>query len=273
MSARRWAKAVMPIGVLDWWRRRSGRVLRFHGCPADWTDALRQSDGYEGSHILDRVRTATRDVIAGKAAFERDSVLFHESELPFAVLSALLRAAVKAGGVLDVVDVGGSLGSTYRQCGKFLDVVSRVSWQIVEQANFVDAGRAEFGTPELSFHESLRDLPPGSDRVGLLLSVLQYLPNPEVMLTQISTAGVTTLVIDRTPLSDSLDEDRLCIQRVPSHIYAASYPCWIFSRRRLLKSLEPAWRIVSEFHCADGAGRTDDGVSFEFRGLILERRT
>src|SRR3546814_16397621 len=100
------------------------------------------SSGYSESAILDRVRTATRAVVAGEAAYERDSVLFDKADYPFALITALLRAAASADMRLDVIDFGGSLGSTYRQCRPLLDAVQPPQWHVVEQPHFVAFGRA-----------------------------------------------------------------------------------------------------------------------------------
>lgn len=274
MNVRLLLKDITPPGLLRLRQRLRGGTLRFTGRPADWKDACRMSEGYDAAGILDRVIRASRTVHAGGAAYERDGVLFHEIDYPFAILSCLMRAAALDGGRLDVVDFGGSLGSTYRQCRPFLQGLASTRWHVVEQPSFAAAGRAEFSTPELQFVSSLAELPQaGAQRVALLSSVLQYLEDPAGTLgALLSSAGVRHLVIDRTPLSAE-DSDRLCIQHVPKQIYPASYPCWILSRPRLLEGLSSGWRTVCEFPCPEGAARTEDGLPFEFRGLILERKT
>src|SRR3546814_14109495 len=73
------------------WR---GQSLRFGGTPQGWNEAARMSSGSSESAILDRVRTATRAVVAGEAAYERDSVLFDKADYTFALITALLRDAI-----------------------------------------------------------------------------------------------------------------------------------------------------------------------------------
>jgi putative methyltransferase (TIGR04325 family) len=266
------ARALAPPLVLDLFRRLSGRTLRFAGTPASWQEALRMSAGYGAPDILNRVVEATRAVVAGDAPFERDSILFDEPEYPFAVLAALCRAA-SAERRLTVVDFGGSLGSSYRQCRAFLDHLSAVRWQVVEQAAFVDAGRREFTTDELSFHGSIDDLPVALGAVVVLASsALQYLEDPHAQLAAFTRSAAAHLVIDRTPMHDG-PTDRLCIQHVPRHIYPASYPCRLLSRAKLFEHLQADWKLLCDFACAEGHRSTDDGLPFEYRGLILERRS
>ncbi|MEP7056212.1 MAG: methyltransferase, TIGR04325 family, partial [Caldimonas sp.] len=188
-----------PPVVMSLFRRWSGHALRFAGTPADWTQAMSMSDGYDDAVILDRVRQATRAVVSGQARYERDAVLFDEPDFPFAVIAALLRAAALDRGRLQVIDFGGSLGSTYRQCRPLLDGLADVRWCIVEQPAFVEAGRTEFTTDELHFARSLGEVSAsGQSGVILASSVLQYLQDPHSVLREFAAAQARHLIIDRT---------------------------------------------------------------------------
>jgi len=272
MSARTLVKDLAPPAFLDLYRRWSGRSLRFTDQPATFEDAKRLSTSYAAPQILERTLAATRAVTSGAAAFERDSILFDEPDFPFPILATLLRAAAGGSGRLEVNDFGGSLGSTFRQCRTFLPAALPVRWQVIEQPAFAEAGRQEFATDELQFFASLSDLPaPSANSVTVASSVLQYLDAPLETLQQLGDLPAGHLIIDRTPMS-ALANDRLCIQHVPAHIYKASYPCWIFSRAGLLERLSTRWNLLADYLCPEGTARTDDGLSFEFRGLILERK-
>ena len=272
MNVRGIAKALAPPLVLDMYHRLSGHTLRFAGRPNDWAQAQRMSSGYDDRLIVERVAEATRAVVAGRAACERDAILFDEPQHPFAILSALWRAASLGGGRLDVVDFGGSLGSTYRQCRPLLDEMQSLQWRVVEQAAFVEAGRREFATAELGFFGALEELPPAEGRrLMLACSVLQYLQDCDDVLDAFARSDAEHLLIDRTPVGTQRDH-RLCIQHVPQQIYAASYPCWILSHEELLQRLSRDWQLVCDFPCAEGHARTDDGLAFEFRGFWLDRR-
>lgn len=271
MSAANLVRDWLPPALRGVIGRASGRSLRFSGRPADWAQAQATSRGYADQAILARVLHATREVVAGCAAFERDSVLFQRWQPPFQLLAPLLRHALRHGGRLEVVDFGGSLGSTYRLCKPFLPAGLVLRWRVVEQANFVAAGQAEFGDDELSFHLALADLPPPTaPRLLLVSSVLQYLEDPSAHLDAWCRFDAQTLLLDRTPLSSAAGHS-LCIQHVPRHIYEASYPTWILSRTRLLAQLASHWDLVCEFDCPEGRHRVVGGSAFEFSGLILER--
>lgn len=271
MSLREIVREALPPALFRALGRLTGRSTRYVDHGSDWAAANAASCGYGDESIVTRVAQATREVLAGRAAFERDSVLFQRFEAPFHLLAPILRHAVRHGGPLEIIDFGGALGGIYRQCRPFLAPAPSLRWHVVEQAIFADAGRREFQTAELQFHESLDRLPP-MDAPPLLLasSVLQYLPDPGAMLQHWTDSPATTLVIDRTPLSEAA-ADRVCVQHVPSHIYRASYPCWVLSRERLLARLQPHWRVVAEFDCPEGRHRLGGGTTFEYKGLILER--
>jgi putative methyltransferase (TIGR04325 family) len=263
----------MLLGASRWMRGICGIGISFSGNYASWGEALADASGYDADEILNRVDAATSKVASGEAAYERDSVVFDQISHSFPVLAGLLRAAIENGNRLTVLDFGGSLGSSYRQCRPFLAVVPRLEWRIVEQENFVRRGRERFENDQLRFFMSLSEAVAaerGSVDVVLLSSVLQYLERPFESLKELYEVGSRYLIIDRTPFAN-IGTDRLVVQRVPSSIYPASYPCWIFSRPTFMQSLEPAWEVLANFFSTDGrwiAGR----VNFEFSGLILRRR-
>jgi putative methyltransferase (TIGR04325 family) len=272
VSVRSIVKACIPPAITEARRAWLGHGLRFSDAPGGWSQTSQRSRGYAAGLIVDAVAHATREVIAGRAAFERDSVLFETPDFRYPIVAALLRAAAQSGGRLEVVDFGGSLGSTYRQCKPFLAPLRRIRWHVVEQAHFVATGRREFATDELDFAASLAELPRLEVPAAIMLSsVLQYLEDPAQTLDSLLLLNASHLVIDRTPMSD-LDENRLCIQHVPKTIYDASYPCWALSRPRLLSRLaEAGWTVLSEFPGLEGTFRTPSRFSFEFRGLIAVR--
>lgn len=272
MKAPALAKAMCPPALLGPLRRLTGRGMRFDGRPPDWTAALQASSGYADPTILQRVQEASRRVLRGEASYERDSVTFSEPALPFHLLAGLLRSAAMDEGRLHVVDVGGALGSIYRQCRPFLAAVPRLDWQVVEQPSFAEAGRREFQTNELRFHASLAEVGVSDVPATFLLSgVLQYLEQPHGLLDELGGLPARHLIIDRTPIS-AQSQDRLCIQHAARRVYRASYPCWIFSRERLMERLNLHWKLLSDELCPEAEQRTTDGLSFTFRSLLLERR-
>lgn len=99
-------KRLLPPALVDELRRLPGGGIRFSGDYASWSDASQAATGYDSDEILRRVTDATRQVVDGKAAYERDSVLFAQPAYSYPILAALLRAAALNHGRLRVIDFG-----------------------------------------------------------------------------------------------------------------------------------------------------------------------
>ena len=81
----------------------------------NWEEASAHCTNYENASILKKVKAALIEVRDGRAAFERDSVLFQTPDYNWPLLSTLLWAFGKESNTLTILDFGGSLGSTYFQ--------------------------------------------------------------------------------------------------------------------------------------------------------------
>jgi putative methyltransferase (TIGR04325 family) len=197
---------------------QQGQRIRFEGDFSSWEAAKSRCTGYDAGDILSKVLAATLMVKRGEAAFERDSVLFHANEYSWPLLSGLLWSAARNEGRLNVLDFGGSLGSSYFQHRRFLDKLPEVRWNVVEQPHYVESGRTHIQDAVLRFYASIEQcLADNKPNVILLSSVLQYLQAPVDILAELPEVGASGLIIDRTPFS-FLEKDKLVIQRVPAAI-------------------------------------------------------
>jgi len=264
-------KQWLPPIMIERLKPLFGYGVYFSGRYDDWASASESATGYDAELILERVRRASLEVIAGRAAFERDSVLFSEVQHSFPVLAGLLRASVENEGRLAVLDFGGSLGSSYFQCRDFLSVLDSLSWNVVEQSHFVRCGRECIESEQLKFcftiDEAMQKVTPD---VALLSSVLQYLPEPYAILSELMQSGADYLIIDRTPFSDAL-RDEITLQHIPDTIYPAKLPCRIFSKQMLMAYLSSQYEIIAEFESDDSSANVG-GMRFSFGGMILRRR-
>lgn len=254
-------------------RLRGNRPMDAYGLSGDyhsWNEAMAASTGYDVEIILEKTRTSLLKVKSGEAAYERDSVLFDEIKYAWPLLAGLMWVAARCGGMLNVLDFGGSLGSTYFQNQAFLSALPRVRWNIVEQSRHVETGKAWFEDDRLRFYADLADcIADTQPSVVLLSSVLQYLECPYTFLDQILELPCDHVIIDRTPFWAGLT-DRLCVQTVPPSIYPASYPSWIFSTPRFHAYWNKAsWQIMAEF---DSLDRLEAPVKAIWRGVIIERK-
>ncbi len=262
---------VSPPFLLRALRRPAPPGIAFEGEFAQWEDARARASGYEQASILEAVKTAALRVASGEAVYERDSVLFDHVELSWPMLAGLLWAAARNDGRLRVLDLGGSLGTSYRQNKEFLDSLVDVRWGVVEQPHYVATGREHFANETVKFFHTIAECADAiQPNVVLLGAALQYLPEPYAILRELSKTTAQVMIVDRTPFSD-IGEDTITIQRVPPTIYMGSYPCWIFSGLSFESRLPSEWKTAAWFDCSDGGATTDLGLPLTFRGLVLTR--
>lgn len=267
------ARDWLPPAMVRWIRQVGGRGIRFEGQYASWEEASSQCSGYDEEEILAKVLAATLKVKGGEAAFERDSVLFDEIEYAWPLLTGLMWAAARNAGSLSVLDFGGSLGSSYFQNRKFLQTLPSVRWNVVEQAHYVEAGRAYIQDGGLRFYQSIDEcLTENKPNMILLSSVLQYVKSPIDIIERLPSLGASTLIVERTPFSKG-PRDKLMIQRVPTSIYSASYPMWIFSESAFMKKLLVDWHLVASTLGPEGVVHARNGFEFSFQGFLLELRS
>jgi putative methyltransferase (TIGR04325 family) len=246
------------------------RIL-FSGNYKKWEDAEALCQGYSAPNILEKVLTSTFKVKRGEAAFERDSVLFDIPQYPWPLLSSLLLAASRSYGKINIVDFGGSLGSTFFQCREFIAHFQELTWKVVEQPHFVDAGCRLISEGPLHFTESTdQAFKEGCINLLLLGSVLQFLPSPHLFLEQELTQKWNYILIDRTPFLVGKNADRLTIQSVPASIYEAKYPAWFFDEERFLQHFSKDFKLIAEWKSPDRIPLAD--AQTIFKGFFFERR-
>ena len=254
----------LPPKLLNVLRGRFGN--RFQGNYPNWLAAEEACGGYDDESIVEQAARSARAVADGTAVYERDGVVFDQIEYSWPTLASLLFVATQSHNSLRVLDFGGALGTSYRQNVKFLSRLNQLSWAVVEQEGFVAIGKREFETNQLRFFSNVKTAAVETHPNVILLSgVLQYLPEPGAFLDSILDEDVDFLVLDRTPLIDG-DVDRLTIQRVPRHIYTASYPAWFFARDRLIARIRTKYALVEEFPAADRAN-----IPARYAGFLWQR--
>lgn len=257
--------------VLTRFVRSRMRRHGWHGDFSSWDDARKASSGYDDVMILENVSQAVLKVKRGKAAYERDSVLFDRIEYSWPLVAGLLWIASRSNNRLSVLDFGGSLGTSYFQNEKFLSHLDRLRWSIVEQKLFVDRGKQKFEDECLKFyHDISMCVIQEHPNVLLCSSVLSYLEKPFELLNRVVGLDIPYIIIDRTLFLDGDGGDRLTIQSVPPSIYTASYPCWIFNREKFLKVLTEKFSLVEEFDAHAGTIVDLGDAVASFKGFIFQ---
>jgi len=256
-------KNILPYSFISFFTRF------FYGWTGNyqtWQDAQKKCTGYDAEHIVETVKQSTLAVVNGKAAYERDSMLFYSSDFMYPILSGLMWIAAKNQGQLNIIDFGGSLGSTYHQHQRFFADLNQVSWNIVEQSGFVTIGNESFANKQLHFYHSIDECIQNQKIDAIILSgVLQYIEQPYELLEYIFSKKFNYILFDRTPYISG--NDRITIQKVHPTIYKASYPCWFFNEQKFKDFFNSEYQLVTEFNALDQAN-----IPSKFKGFIFKRK-
>ncbi len=212
-----------------------------------WDEAMKHSKGYNANNILKKVKHAVLKVKNGEAVYERDSVLFDKIQYSQPLLDTFKLIADEYNLYLNVIDFGGSLGSSYFQNRNFLSHLKSLTWNVVEQTHFVACGNEFIKDDHLQFYNSIDDaLKNNPAQVLFLSSVLQYLEMPYVRIKEFLNYNFKYIIIDRTAFIEG-EKDRLTVQKVPPEIYNASYPSWFFSEHKFVTAFLNKYELLSQF--------------------------
>lgn len=233
------------------------RGYKWIGDYKSWDEARKRTVGYDCELILEKTKEALLMVKNGKALFARDSVIFDKIEYSYPVLAGLMWVASLEGGRLNIMDFGGSLGSSYFQNKIFLSYLKEVRWNIIEQKHFVECGKKYFEKDEaLKFYETINECLKEEAPSSVLLSgVIQYLEKPYEILDFLVQRKLKYIIIDRTTFNKKA-QDKLVIQKVGPKIFNASYPCWFLNEEEFKRIFYLKYTLVNEF------------ISFEDRGCM-----
>ena len=260
-------KLFLPPIVLNFIKRFKINKYGWKGDYTSWKEAEKDAIGYDSNEILNKVKNSLLKVKNGEVVYERDSVLFDKIQYSWPLLSGLLLASTTSKRKLNIIDFGGSLGSTYYQNKKFLDKLDDLSWSIVEQKHFVEIGQNEFENDILKFFYSVdKSVKKEKENVLLLSSVLQYIEKPYELLDDILKNDFKYILIDRTPFSKCCEQIKL--QVVPPSIYNASYPCHFFEEDRFFNYFkDKGFNLLESFDALDGVT-----INYVFKGMIFEKK-
>lgn len=227
-------KEFLPLVLV---RFLTGLLYGWRGNYATWQDAQKRCPGYNSDIIFNKVKNALLKVKNGEAVFERDSVLFDKVQYSFPLLSSLNQVALNQNSTLNVLDFGGSLGSSYFQNRNLFNQLPHFNWNIIEQEHFVTEGKKTFADKHLNFYYNIEEcLEKQKINVILLGSVLQYIEQPYLLLNELTLKKIDYIILDRTPIFLA-EPDRITIQKVPKSIYEAQYPCWILNESKIINSI------------------------------------
>jgi putative methyltransferase (TIGR04325 family) len=232
----------------------------------NWNIAKNKSSGYDNQIIIEKVKNASLAVKNNEAYYERDGCLFYEVNYNWNLVGILLNVASVNNNAINILDFGGSLGSSYFQNRKMLSSISKLEWSIIEQSNFVEVGIKYLKDEQLDFFESYDDFikAKGKPKIVLFSSVLQYLENPYQIINFYLSQKIEYIYID---LNNFIDKrpDQITIQVVPPQKYNASYPSWFFNKINFVEFfLNLGYEKISEW-------RNEEEINYGYHGGLIFR--
>jgi len=217
-------------------KKKEKSLYGWFGNYKSWDELTALSGGYESDNILEITKNSLLKIKNGLAVYERDSVLFDKKIYPYSIISTLLYTAIECGGKLNIIDFGGSLGSTYYQVRDLIPSSVETHWSVVEQKEYVKCGQSLFEDDVLKFHFDIAEsMSARKADILLLSSVIQYLEKPHDFLDEIKAYDFKYILFDRTSFIKDDQPDRLTLQIVPPDIYKAEYPAWFFNEKKILE--------------------------------------
>ena len=257
------------------WLKRTYLRMKYYrygwkGNYPSWPAAVAASGGYSAPAILQKVQQAAVQVKNGIAVYEKDGVLYPAIGYSWPLLASLLHIAAVNGNRLSVLDVGGGLGSSYFQNRDWLQHLQQLEWSVVEQPDFVDAGKKEIAHNGLDFFRSVDEAIAGRGLPDVLLlsCVLPYLESPYLVMEDLMRRNFPYIIIDDTYFNNQAG-DRLTVQHVPPFYYEASYPAWFLDYEKLKRLLEKAYVAVAAYRNEQILYL--DGERIFYRGLLLKK--
>ncbi len=263
-------KNILPAGLIKLYRWRPARFGYF-GAYQKWSEAQNKSRGYHDDQIFAKIIDAALQVKNGQALYERDSVVFDKIQYFWPTLACLLFIASKNNNHLQVLDFGGSLGSTYYQNYGFLKHLDNFTWSIIEQDKLVDFGRSNLESGSLKFYYNLAEFfGNGPASVVLFSSSLQYLENPWEILADTFKYRPPYILLDRLVVNQN--KTIVTVQKVPPEIYPAVYPVWVFNESEIMDFFaKNNYELVVDFEAFGGEVIIQKTLmSGEHRGYLFQ---
>jgi len=240
---------------------------------SNWSDAKIKCTGYDDSDILEKVKNSVLKVKNGEAIYERDSVLFDEIQYSQPLLDAFKTIAKENNNELNIIDFGGSLGSSYFQNRSFLTDLKTFNWNIVEQPHFVDCGKQFIEGDQLKFYYNIEEaLKENKPHILFLSSVIPYFEYPYELIEKCINYGFDYIIIDRTAFIES-EKERITVQIVPEFIYKASYPAWFLNEQKFVNAFSSKYNLIGEFDSKfDPREQLEDGVWSYRKGFVFKKQ-
>ena len=216
-------------------------------------------DGYDSNLIINKIYKAAK-LVPKKKEYERDGINFDEIQYSWPLLSSILLAINY--NKLNVLDFGGSFGTTFFQNRKFLKYVKKVEWNIVEQKKIFNIAK---NTNFINYYESIDDIKTKPD-IAIFCCSLCYLEDPYGILKKIINIRPNFIAVDRTPFTKE-KKDLFGIQIVNKKIYPARLPITCFSFDKFTNFFKKEYILIEKWVSTEQPELSDN-----YKGFLFKKR-
>ena len=176
-------KLILPNFIIKIINQFFKRDIKFVGNYSNWKEASDNSLGYNSDKIFSKSRKSFLKVISKEAKYERDSVLFYSEKINYPLINIFNKIQRKKRSCLNILDFGGSFGSTYFQNYSVLKNKNKFNWSIVEQEKIVKYAKKFKLEDNLSFYLSIKNyMIKRKPDIVLFSAVIQYLEYPNKII-------------------------------------------------------------------------------------------
>lgn len=237
----------------------------------NWQDAMKHCTGYDDPSITEKALSSILETKDQSDRYERDSSII-EGTPDFAFNSLRWMKSFAEGNKIDLVDFGGSLGSSFFQLKPFLDNYS-VKWNVIEQEHVAAVGKSKLENDQLKFFSNIQNIPDASSISTFFSSAaIQYLQDPYKVLHDLNLREFKYLIFDRLSVHES-EKDRLTIQIVPKKRYKAIYPCWFLSKKKFLNYfIDLGFALIDSYSSLGGKVATKNIFNSKYMAFVLEKK-
>tara|TARA_A100001011_G_C14143641_1_gene770865 strand:+ start:144 stop:896 length:753 start_codon:yes stop_codon:yes gene_type:complete len=224
--------------------RRKKNHLEYSGPYKNWEEAIMSSVGYSSNVVLNKVETATRNVLYGVSKYERDGTNFNQ--LP--ELNTLLKHLENLKPFNSkILDVGGGLGSLFINYKVFFDDYE-VKYTVLEQENFCDLGEiiSEEFNLQIDFKRNISEIDTKEFDIVIMSSTLQYFEDWKKFVNEIISIKPKHIFIDRHPLTN--DDSKILVQ-LNTNYYdeEVTYPIHIINEKEFLTTFNN-YKVISSWY-------------------------
>ncbi|OUW74350.1 MAG: hypothetical protein CBD76_00325 [Pelagibacteraceae bacterium TMED216] len=209
--------------------------LEYSGPYSTWSEAVKDSTGYESKIILKKVSDSTLQVLNGLKAYERDGTSFDNKPEKNTLLEELETTNIY-GKV--IVDMGGGLGSNYINYSNFFKDNNCI-YYVVEQENFIEKGNeiSNKYNLNLNFRKDLSEINENIDII-ICSSFLQYIKNWKKIVSEIKEKRPQSIFVDRHPLTNK--DSKILVQLNTGYYKKnVTYPLHIVNEEEFTKEFKP----------------------------------